>query len=72
MNQSWQIAHITSLNKRTGDFEVYCAKYSKSIRGCLVDLINSRFFIHDRVRVLVEVLPYTLRVKMITKTKGRV
>lgn len=71
MSSSWQVAHITSINKRTGEFEVYCAMHGKAIRGRLAELINSQFALYDRVRVLIEVLPYTLRIKMVTKTKSR-
>jgi len=69
MSGSWQVAHLTSLNKSNGAFEVYCSKYGKKIQGKLPDLINSPFMLYDRVRIFVEVLPYTLRIKMLTKVR---
>lgn len=70
MKSSWEVARITSINNRTGQIEVYCAKFGRFISAKLKDLINSRFTLHDRVRIFVEILPYTVRLKMVTKTRS--
>lgn len=70
MKGAWELARITSLNKRTGKVEVFCRKYNCFISASLPELINSQHKVYDTVRIFVEVLPYTLRIKMLTKTRG--
>lgn len=70
MSGNWYVAHLTSLNKKTGSFEVYCSKFGKKVQGKLPELIYSNYMLYDKVRVFIDVLPYTLRIKMLIKSKN--
>ena len=66
---SWHVAHITSVNRALGTFEVYCSKFGAKIQGKLSDIKSANFKLNDRVRVFIDEKPYMLHIKMILPSK---
>lgn len=63
----WEVARITKIDRRTGRFEVYSQARRIYLQGCLPDLTNSQYLLGDQVRIFVKVLPYAVKIKMISK-----
>ncbi len=68
----WEVAILKKLNKDTGAFEVYCPAYKNYLQGRLTDLQGSTFAHDEKVRIYLEDVGYTHRIKMLTRASSKV
>lgn len=69
--EAWETGRISSIDKKTGKISVYSSKRGVTLYGAIPLSAIGQYEIHELVRMIVEIKPWAIRIKLVAKGAPR-